>query len=199
MRKPNGQFSKGDHWRKPQAFRDKSWLLENYEVKQRSAGEIAAEFGTTDAAILFWLRRHEIKRRSVSAARKIKHWGAVGSDNPMWNKRGELNPHWLGGITPERQIFYTSRAWKDACSSVWKRDGATCCRCRLHRAECPDMPFHIHHIVGFADESLRADIDNLVLLCEACHQFVHSRGNVDREFLPKEPDTSPSARVFRTG
>jgi hypothetical protein len=181
-----GWFKKGQHWRKPQAFRDKAWLVREYELLGRSAGDIAKEFDITDAAVLFWLDRHGIKRRSVSEARKIKRWGAAGADNPMWNRRGELNPRWLGGVTPERQAFYQSAAWKSACSRVWKRDKATCMRCGLNRRLFPDVPMHIHHVVSFADESLRADASNLVLLCEVCHQFVHSRRNVNREFLPPE-------------
>lgn len=186
MRKPNGQFSPGYHWRKPQAFRDREWLVRNYVDLERSTGDIAAEFGTTDGAILFWLRRHDIPRRSISGARAVKRWGMGGADNPMWNKRGELNPRWIGGVTPARQAFYTSDGWKRACSAVWKRDGARCRRCSLHRDDRPDMPFHIHHIVSFADASLRAEPANLALLCEACHHFVHSRANADREFLPQE-------------
>jgi 5-methylcytosine-specific restriction endonuclease McrA len=31
---------------------------------------------------------------------------------------------------------------------------------------------------------LRAEPDNLVLLCEACHRWVHSRANIGRVFLP---------------
>ncbi len=183
MRKANGRFSKGDHWRPAQAFRDSAWLRENYIGKQRSAGDIAAEFGVTDAAVLFWLRRHKIPRRTISAARKIKHWGVVGPDNPMWNRRGELNPRWRGGVTPERQAFYTSLEWKKVCGAVWKRDGAACRRCTIKQVDAPDMPFHIHHIVGFANKALRADINNLVLLCEVCHHFVHSRRNEKREFI----------------
>lgn len=186
MRKKNGQFGKGDHWRKPQQFREHKWLTQNYVVLQRSAGEIAAEFGVTDAAVLFWLRKHLIPRRSVSEARSIKHWGSSGADNPMWNRRGELNPRWLGGITPDRQAFYVSREWKSACSLVWKRDKAKCRRCNLHKNNSPDMPFHIHHIVSFADKKLRADTSNLVLLCEACHHFVHSKKNINHEYLPQK-------------
>ena len=182
---PETQFKPGQHWRKPQAFRDKDWLIENYIEQQRSTGEIAKEFGVTDGAIIFWLRKHDIQRRNVSEARSIKYWGNSGSDNPMWNKRGELNPRWLGGITPERQAFYTSEEWKSACSSVWNRDKATCRRCGLYKEDSPDMPFHIHHIVSFADESLRADPNNLVLLCEVCHHFVHSKRNKGNEYISK--------------
>ena len=188
-RSPATEFKPGQHWRPPQLFRDADWLRAEYVERGRSTGDIAEQFGVTDAAIFFWLRKHDIPRRTVAEARALKHWGASGADNPMWNKRGELNPRWLGGVTPERQAFYTSQEWKDACSFVWKRDEATCRRCGLYRDDQPDMPFHIHHVVSFAVEELRADPANLVLLCETCHQFVHSRGNVDGAFLSQERDS----------
>ena len=95
MRKANGQFEKGHHWREARPFREKDWLVENYIA--------------------------------------------------------------------------------------------------LRRDDSPDMPFHIHHVVSFADKELRAEPSNLVLLCEACHQFVHSRENLTREYLPQEPDTPAPA------
>jgi len=192
-RKKSGQFAKGSHWRNPKPFREKSWLIKNYKKEERSTGDIAKQFGVTDAAVLFWLIKHNIKRRTVSQARKIKHWGQFGSDNPMWNRRGELNPSWKGGVTPERQAFYTSDEWRIACSAVWKRDKATCRRCGLTKMEHADTPMHIHHIVSFADKDLRAEITNLVLLCEVCHHFVHSRRNVSREYLPKKRNPKPPA------
>lgn len=183
MRQKNGRFGKGDHWREPQQFRDLEWLRENYTRLQRSTGDIARQFGVTDVAILFWLRRHKIARRTVAEARKIKRWGSFGSDNPMWNRKGELNPNWRGGLTPARQAFYASAEWRKACATVWKRDGARCRRCDHGRHDSPDLPLHVHHVVSFADADLRADTANLVLLCEVCHRFVHSRRNVHRELL----------------
>ena len=185
-RKANGQFMKGEHWREHKPFREKEWLIEHYVNQGLSAGDIAKMHGVTDAAIIFWLKKHGIKRRSVSQARALKKWGSTGEDNPMWNKRGELNPRWLGGVTPERQDFYTSRAWKDACSRVWKRDNATCQRCGAKKIDDNDTAFHIHHIHSFANKELRADVDNLVLLCEHCHRFVHSKRNIENAFLPKK-------------
>ena len=171
------------HWRPHQRFREKKWLIENYVVQKRSAAEIASDFDVTDAAVLFWIRRHKIPRRTMSESRIVKHWGLSGADNPMWNRRGELNHNWRGGVSPERQAFYLSRDWKQACSAVWKRDDATCQRCRMHKDDSADVPFHIHHIESFANEKKRAIIQNLVLLCEICHRFVHSRKNVGKDFL----------------
>lgn len=180
MRNNKGQFKKGHHWRKPKPYWNKQWLVNEYLTLGKSSSDIAKEQGCLDTNIHYFLKKFGIKTRSVSEARKKKYWGQVGVDNPMWNKRGELNPRWLGGITPERQSFYTSQEWKIACSKVWKRDNAICQRCGIEKS---DMPFHIHHIKSFADKELRADINNLILLCEACHQWVHSKGNKNYDYI----------------
>jgi transposase-like protein len=180
-----GQFQKGTHWRAKKPFWDKSWCVQEYIVNKKSTGDIAREHGVTDAAVIFWLKKHGIKRRSVSEARSQKRWGSFGPDNPMWNKKGELSPNWKGGITADRQAFYAGRGWKSACALVWKRDNATCQRCHLHRGESLDMPFHIHHITSFKVVEKRADPNNLVLLCEGCHIFVHSKLNTKKQFIEK--------------
>ena len=160
-------------------------MKREYVTLGRTAADIASAFGITEAAILFWLRKHGIPRRTTREIRANKHWGLTGADNPMWNLRGELNPNWRGGGTPERQAFYASDGWRVACSAVWKRDNATCQRCRMHRDYSPDVPFHIHHVIPFGNKAHRADVSNLVLLCEVCHRFVHSRRNTSREYLPE--------------
>jgi len=180
---PETQFKKGEHWRKHQSFREKEWLISEYIGKKKSTKEIANQFGVTDSAILFWLKKHGIKRRNVSEARAIKKWGLLGADNPMWNKKGELNHNWKGGITADRQLFYQSQEWKKACSYVWERDKATCQRCGLVKSKSADMPFHIHHIKSFANKELRSNTNNLVLLCETCHHFIHSSKNINNEYL----------------
>ena len=164
---------------------NKDWLRDQYVGCNKSAAAIALEGKVTENAILFWLHKHDIPRRSMSDIRKQQHWGLSGADNPMWNMRGEANPRWLGGITPERQAFYVSPEWKSVCSFVWKRDKATCRRCGLKHIDSADMPFHIHHIQSFAIEELRAESNNLVLLCETCHHFIHSKRNKNREYLPQ--------------
>ena len=185
MKNNSGQFTKGEHWRERKPWWDKEWLYDQYISCGKSAGEIANEGGITENGIFYWLQKHGIKRRTIKEVRRLKHWGLSGADNPMWNKRGELNPMWKGGVTPDRQAFYTSEAWRKACSAVWKRDNATCQRCGEQKQESPDTPFHIHHITSFANEQLRAEPQNLVLLCETCHHFVHSKKNTNREYLPK--------------
>lgn len=106
---------------------------------------------------------------------------------PMRGKRGAETVNWKGGVTPERQAFYTSDEWKSACRSVWTRANATCERCGVHH-NTPGRrgTFHVHHIVSFMVRELRATPSNLILLCAACHRFVHSRKNITREFLATE-------------
>ncbi len=186
MRNEKGQFEKGTHWRNEKPWWDKAWLENEYIVLQKSAGDIANEHGIGDTAIHYWLKKHGIKTRTTAETRKIKYWAACGPDNPMWNKYGELNPMWKGGITPDRQLLYSKYEWKQLCKKIWNRDKSTCQRCDLKKEDRSDMPFHIHHIEPFEKENFRMDINNLVLLCETCHCFVHSKRNVTREYLPKE-------------
>lgn len=119
-----------------------------------------------------------IARGGVPYLRNGKHW--------LKGAPPEANPRWLGGVTPERQEFYRSPEWKAACCAVWQRADARCERCgRDHRLRDRkrERPFHVHHIVSFAVRELRAEASNLALLCEPCHMWVHSKNNVDRQFL----------------
>jgi len=180
-RSPKTEFKPGEHWRPVQSFREKTWLEQEYVIKQRSTGEIAAEFGVTDAAVIFWLRKHGIPRRTVAQARKIKRWGASGEKNPMYGRNGDKNPNWQGGLTPERQAVYSSPEWASAVRVVWKRDNRTCQGCDKRYDH--SIPFHIHHIVSFQVRELQTEPSNLVLLCIDCHHFVHSPANTQRLFI----------------
>lgn len=177
---PETEFKKGQHWRPKKPYWDKDWLVSEYATKERSANDIASEFGITEAAILYWLRKHNILRREMSNIRSKKHWGLAGEQNGMYGRTGENSSNWKGGITPERQEFYISDEWKKARSEVYKRDNAQCQRCGNKDN------LHVHHIVTFANKELRADIDNLVLLCAKCHRFVHSKKNNNREYIREE-------------
>jgi hypothetical protein len=102
---------------------------------------------------------------------------------PLKGKRGAGVHTWKGGVTPERASLYSSAEWKEAVRGVWKRDNATCQRCGIRKNDHRDEPFDIHHIVSFACRELRAELSNLVLLCEKCHYWVHSTENTEREFI----------------
>lgn len=111
-------------------------------------------------------------------------------DGKVWmaGRTGPANPHWKGGVTPERQEFYRSDEWKAACKAVWARANAQCecCGLEYRTVRKGGTKFHVHHIVSFAVRELRAVASNLVL-CPDCHRFVHSRANIERKFLVPWP------------
>lgn len=171
------EFKKGQHWRSHKPYWDKEWLIMEYVDKRKSAVEIAKENNCTFQNICYWLDKHGIKRRTTKEIRAEKNWGLKGNLNGMYGACGKLNPNWRGGCTPERQSFYMSHEWKNVCSKVYKRDNAKCVRC----GSTKDL--HIHHIESFSNKEKRSSLDNLVLLCKVCHHFVHSKKNVNKEYI----------------
>jgi hypothetical protein len=106
-------------------------------------------------------------------------------DHVLKGKIGKDHPSWQGGVTPLRNAFYASDEWKSACVAIWKRDNATCQNCSIKQSDVDrkKYAFHIHHIKSFARyPELRANPENLVLLCRPCHLWVHSKKNVENKF-----------------
>lgn len=184
-RDERGRFKKGTHWRPHQKFREKEYLIEEYVVKGRSANDLAREWGVTPRAICNWLRRNGIARRTPAEDHALRpRPGMKGKANPMYGKRGKLSPMWKGGHKQERQRFYGSEEWKRAEQYVWRRDKATCQRCRKKRVRSEYRGFHIHHIASFTEfPELRAWPKNLLLLCAGCHRWVHSKENQTNLFI----------------
>lgn len=126
------------------------------------------------------------KLRAIAIADgRVPYDRAVGP--PLKGKRGAEVPSWKGGVTPERQAFYSTPEWRAAVKAIWKRDNATCQRCGKHNSPGQRFAFDIHHIVSFAVVELRAEISNLILLCEPCHYWVHSNENTKNEYIGAEP------------
>ena len=177
------EFKPGQHWRPRQKWWSKRWLISEY--KKKSAAKIAADGGVTENAILFWLKKHGIPcrtpreaalRDSANRAERFR-----GEKNPAYGKRGALSPAWKGGVTAERQAFYASLEWAKACRAVWAKDKGKCQECGAKRKDGATL--HIHHIVSFTDANRRAEVSNLVLLCQKCHLWVHSKRNKARKWL----------------
>jgi hypothetical protein len=145
----------------------------HFQKGQKSA--FAGRSHTNESRALF--------REIAIATGRVPYDPAVGSY--MKGRTGASNPNWKGGITPEREAVAGTRQWKEAVKAVWTRDNATCQRCKLdHRTIVRgSIAFDIHHIVGFACVELRCEVSNLVLLCEPCHYWVHSRKNKNKEFI----------------
>lgn len=157
------RFQKGQHWRKPQLWWNKEWLESEYIGLGKSASEIAKAGNVTENAIFFWIKKHGIPTRGMAQIRASKHWGSYGKSNPMFGRRGILNPNWKGGLTPSRQKIYARSEWKALLRDLKKRDTA----CRLCGA---DGKLVVHHIEPFSHCPLLVlDIGNVIRLCEPCH------------------------------
>jgi 5-methylcytosine-specific restriction endonuclease McrA len=149
-------------------------LRAEYEDAQKSAADIARENGCSENAILSWLKKHDIPRRTVSQARAIKHWAVCGEQNGMYGRTGNKNPRWKGGVSPERQCVYASSEWARAVVAVWDRDKGICSECGTENTNRRRM--YIHHNLGFNEHpEARLDIDNLRLMCARCHSLLHWR------------------------
>lgn len=132
------------------------------------------------------------KKHSEETRRKLSEislmdgrvpWGK--GNEPYWKgKTGKNHPSYKGGLTPERQQFYSSIEWVEVVKKVWDRDKAICQNCGKHHNESKNRgTFHIHHVISFQVKEFRTELDNLVLLCEECHRWVHSRKNKEKKFI----------------
>lgn len=134
---------------------------------------------------------HKEKLRQARIADGSKCFFRPNGDHVLKGKTGKDHPSWKGGSTPERQAFYASDEWRSACVSVWHRADAKCERCGLDHREIDrtKKKFHVHHVFSFTRyPDYRSDVDNLMLLCEKCHRWVHSRKNVDRLYIKEAND-----------
>lgn len=182
MRAANGQFLPGTHWRQEAQHWSADWLRREYVDNGRSTGEIAKEAGTTDAAIIYWLKKHGIPRRTIAQARTLKKWGASGEKNPMYGKVGAANPRYVDGSSPARQSMYARGEGKAFIRDVLARDAYCCQRCGAPKSGPKSL--HVHHLASWAgNDALRFDLTNVVTLCRPCHSWVHSRANAGRDFL----------------
>lgn len=192
----------------------KEWLIDQYVNQLKGANQIGREIGRDGKSVWNWLAQYEIPRRprghnheknlvkDGSSFRGKRHseetkkrlsdiskadgrvpWGK-GNPHPLKGGRPENHPSYKGGLTPERQAFYSTEEWSESVKKVWARDNATCQRCGKHHNESGNRgTFHIHHIVSFMVRELRAETSNLVLLCDKCHRWVHSKKNTEKLFI----------------
>lgn len=129
----------------------------------------------------------ETKEKIRQVRLKDGHVPYLNKDGVHWlkGKRGEASPVWKGGHTPERATFYGTPEWKKLAQQIWQRDKAICQRCGVskYKAKSKGIGMDIHHIVSFAVKELRLEPANLILLCETCHYWAHSRKNIKKELI----------------
>lgn len=170
-----------------------SWL-KKFGIETRPRGGESSSGSFKKGESIWTGRKHKEstkeKMRASAIAEGRVPWGK--ENEPYWRgKSGEAHPRYKGGLTPERQSVYSSIEWVDAVKAVWKRDSATCQRCGIHHNTQESRGnFHIHHITSFQFKNLQTKSSNLVLLCKDCHKFVHSKENINKQFIKELPNVS---------
>jgi hypothetical protein len=191
----------------------KDWLEKQYIELGRNTTQIAHEVGRDPKSVWNWLKDLGIPRRKrgttgnhlfatprsgyhLSDAHKQALRSARAKDGRIpalingvhWMKvLGRKPASWKGGITPDRQALYASQGWKECVKSVWHRDNAICQLCHVDSRSVLKgvIKFELHHIDSFKVVERRADPSNVILLCQHCHKWIHSKKNKRRKFLGK--------------
>lgn len=94
----------------------------------------------------------------------------MGKNNPMYGKRGILNPFFKGN-TSERQRLMGQVEYIRWRSKVFARDNWTCQTCGIRGKK-----LEAHHIKSWVDyPELRCEVENGVTLCIECHRLTRKR------------------------
>jgi len=97
-----------------------------------------------------------------------------GKHNPMFGRTGNKNPNWKGGVSYWRKQHYQEPKYKKWHAAVLKRDIYECKMCGQKKTVKGIL--HVHHIRSFAKyPKIRHDLENGIVLCKSCHQFIHSK------------------------
>lgn len=132
-------------------------------------------------------RKHTPETRRLLSVKAScpKPW-IRGERNGMFGRCGPLNPNYKDGSSPERQRLCVSSRWKCVVRRVRKRDNDCCHRCAAPRSGPRSM--HMHHVKPWAgNPELRFEVSNVVSICRACHEWLHSNDNFNRHYLGSLP------------
>lgn len=92
----------------------------------------------------------------------------------------------------KEQAFYKSKGWKIARKKALARDEYICQDCKKLEQIVPAVT--VHHIIPIKEEwNLRLIIENMVSLCESCHQRRHRKLN---EANVKQKITDAKKEIF---
>jgi HNH endonuclease len=161
-----------------------NWL-KDFEIPRRPRGgfTLPHAFKKGDKNLFEGMKHTEETKKKLSdhakATGRVPYDPSVGSY--MKGRKGADTPNWKGGITAERQAFYSTQEWIDVSRFIRCRDNFTCQKCGKKQEN--NEQFDIHHIVSFMCVELRAVAENLIYLCEPCHYWVHSNDNINKEFI----------------
>lgn len=198
-------------WQLEQKPANRDWLYQKYVVEKMSTYDIAKIVDRNPKRVYEWIVEYNIptrprgdnlhgadnswncenwvnpfsgKKHSEKTKKILSEKASVekpylrGERNGMFGRRGDKNPNYIDGSTPERQMYYSRAEWRKLRRTVYGRDHGKCVRC------CVVGRMNIHHVIPWAGNiETRLEITNVVSLCTKCHRWVHSKKNINREYL----------------
>ena len=84
---------------------------------------------------------------------------------------GESKPNWSDNMSEK---FYKSKKWKTKRQSILRRDEYLCRECKRYGKTTPATT--VHHILPLEQRpDLKLNSQNLISLCNECHNQMHDR------------------------
>jgi len=97
----------------------------------------------------------------------------VGKEYSIYAKRvgGESKSNWSDNMSEK---FYKSKKWKTKRQSILRRDEYLCRECKRYGKTTPATT--VHHILPLEQRpDLKLNSQNLISLCNECHNQMHDR------------------------
>ncbi|PZV00725.1 MAG: FAD-dependent thymidylate synthase [Leptolyngbya sp.] len=170
-------------------YRDKAWLQAQL-AEGLYVDDIAALAGCSIESVKKWVYAHglTLNKRSPGTEnpwnKGVKGYTLALSEASLqqrrmnaktFTKRGPDSNFWKGGTSSERELI---GAWtRQIAPQVHAKFNYICQSCGESGGN-----FHAHHLVPvFADESLAYEFNNLISLCQPCHEHLH-QNHLEVEF-----------------
>ncbi|MFW6359305.1 MAG: FAD-dependent thymidylate synthase [Chroococcales cyanobacterium] len=193
-------------------YQEKQWLETKLQAGL-TARQMAEEAGCSIETIKKWVYFHNLQLNKCKSGTK-NPWnkGFKGAyqlnltpeqrqqrreRSKQFTRRGEESNFWKGGVTDERTAV---GAWtRTIAPQVHEKFDFTCQKCGVRGGK-----LHAHHLLPVYSHPEKAyEFNNLVTVCENCHQEIHSQG-LELEFaqnfvpiqaLPEKP--KPKGRKLK--
>lgn len=183
--------------RRVKNYISKDNLYDFYINQELSSREIAVKYGFKDhKTVTRLLKKYDIpirhkyyfnEKRKRLISEKMKVNSILVTNNPMKNpdiiekykktlkktgiRKGENNPAWKGGVTPENSKARTSIENEKFRRIVFVRDNYTCQICGKNNTR-----LEANHIKLFSEnKQLRFEPSNGITLCNVCHQSIRGK------------------------
>lgn len=160
----------------------KNWLEDQYLNKKLSSIKIAESLGVEKHTILRYLKKYNIKRRTISESATLR----MSDPKEREKISGENHYNWQNGKTELSFAIRNSYEYKQWRLKVYKRDNWTCQFCEQYGGKMavdhikPFASILKEHNVSNIEESKSCkelwNTDNGRVLCYECHKGTDSYG-----------------------